>query len=117
MNDHLVNQVREICLRLPDATEKLSHGEPTWFVKKVFCMFADNHHDSRVAIWLPAAAGVQDMLVESEPDKFFRPPYVGVKGWIGVYLDNDPNWEEIEGLILESYRIIAPPKSLAKLAD
>ena len=117
MNDLLVNQVRDICLNLPDVTEKLSHGEPTWFVKKVFCMFADNHHDNRVAVWLPAAAGVQEMLVQSEPERFFRPPYVGVKGWIGVYLDVDPNWEELEGLILESYRLVAPPKSLAKLSD
>lgn len=117
MNEHLIERVREICLRLPDTTEKLSHGEPTWFVKKVFCMFANHHHDSRVAVWLPAAPGIQEMLMESDPEKFFRPPYVGVKGWVGVFLDTDPDWDEIAGLIHESYRLIAPPKSLAKLSD
>src|SRR5262249_2626810 len=88
-NKHL-ERVRRICTTFPDTTEKLSHGEPTFFVrKKVFAMFANNHHnDGHIAVWLPAPAGVQSMLIEGSPEKFFRPPYVGVRGWIGVELAN-----------------------------
>ena len=83
-----LERVRKICLALPEASEKLSHGEPTFFVKKkVFVMFSDNHHnDGHVAIMIPAPLGVQAMMIEAAPEKFYRPPYVGVKGWVGVEL-------------------------------
>ncbi len=113
--DHLA-RVRRSCLALPEATEKLSHGEPTFFVKKkVFVMYANNHHnDGRIAIWCAAPAGVQEMLIEAEPDKFFRPPYVGVKGWIGIKLDQIGD-DELVSHIRQAWRMIAPVKLHAAL--
>ena len=94
---------------MPDTTEKLSHGEPTFFVrKKVYVMFADNHHnDGHIAVWLPAPPGVQEMLVHSAPATYFRPPYVGVKGWVGIELERISD-EELTAHVLEAYRMIAP---------
>lgn len=88
MSDDQIERVRRICLALPAASERLSHGEPTFFVgKKVFAMFANNHHgDGHVAVWLPAPEGFQEGLIESNPRAFFRPPYVGHRGWVGVEL-------------------------------
>ena len=84
-----LRRVRTVCLALPGATEKLSHGEPTFFIKNgVFATFSNNHHhDGHVAVWLPAAPGVQEVLVEEAPHAYYRPPYVGGSGWIGVELD------------------------------
>src|SRR5258707_6336124 len=84
-----VERVRRICLGLPGTWEKLSHGEPTFFVgKKVFAMFSNNHHnDGHIAVVIPAAIGIQAMLIESGPGKFYKPPYVGGAGWIGLELD------------------------------
>jgi hypothetical protein len=81
--------VRKICLGLPETVEKLSHGEPTFFVKgRVFAMFSNNHHDDgHVAVWLPASPGLQEALVAEDPHTYYRPPYVGSSGWIGVELD------------------------------
>src|SRR5690242_13186178 len=81
-------RVRRICASIPGTVEKLSHGEPTFFTpKRVFVMFANNHHgDGRVALWIPAAPGVQAALIEEARDIYFRPPYVGVSGWVGVEL-------------------------------
>src|SRR5262249_45167781 len=86
--DHL-RRVRRICTARPACTEKLSHGEPTFFVhKKVFVMFADNHHnDSHVAVWMAAQPGLQASLIKGDPKTYFRPPYVGVRGWIGIELE------------------------------
>ena len=85
--EHL-QRVRRICATLPESTEKISHGEPTFFTKKkVYAMFANNHHnDGHIAVWIAAPPGLQAMLVKSQPQKFFRPPYVGVRGWIGIEL-------------------------------
>src|SRR5258705_11347142 len=84
-----IERVRRVCLALPETTEKLSHGEPTFFVRKrVFAMCSNNHHnDGHIAVVLPAAIGVQAALIEGSPEKFYRPPYVGVRGWIGVELE------------------------------
>jgi hypothetical protein len=108
-----IRRVRRICMRLPGCEEKLSHGEPTWFVRKrVFVMFANNHHnDGHVAIWIPALPGLQENLIATFPDTFFRPPYVGVKGWVGVVLDRVED-EELTTYILEAWKIVAP-KSFA----
>src|SRR5712692_6447853 len=86
--EHL-RRVRRICAAMPEATEKLSHGEPTFFVrKKVFAMFANNHHnDGHIAVWIPAPPGLQAMLIATAPETFFKPPYVGVRGWVGMELD------------------------------
>jgi predicted DNA-binding protein (MmcQ/YjbR family) len=107
-------------MSLPDATEKLSHGEPTWFAGpkgKVFVMMSDYHHDDRLGFWCAAPPGEQEPLVSSDPQRFFVPKYVGGKGWIGVYLDvPNADWDEIAELVEESYRLLAP-KSLVKLLD
>ena len=117
MSSLVLEKLRMICMSLPEATERLSHGEPCWFVAKgrCFASYADHHHDDRVSVWLAAPTGIQEVLIASEPSKFFRPSYVGVKGWIGVYLDVPTDWDEVEELVLESYRCVATPKYLAML--
>lgn len=116
MSEKHLRRVRRICAMLPETTEKLSHGEPTFFVrKKVFAMFADNHHnDGHVAVWLPAPLGIQAILTGASPEKFFKPPYVGVRGWIGVELDRISD-EELASHIREAWRLIAPKKLRAVL--
>ncbi len=111
-----VERVRAICADLPETTEKMSHGEPTFFVnKKVYVMFANNHHnDGHIAVYLPAAIGIQAMLIKASPEKFFRPPYVGVRGWFGIEL-NRVSDEELASHILEAWRLIAPKRLLALL--
>src|SRR6266581_3015153 len=108
--DHL-RRVRRICSALPETTEKLSHGEPTFFVrKKVYAMFANNHHnDGHIAVWIPVAPGLQATLLKTEPDKFFMPPYVGVRGWVGIELDAVSD-EELGYHLCEAWPLIAPPK-------
>jgi hypothetical protein len=114
-----LKQVRKICMGLPEVTERLSHGSPTWFVrgKKTFVMFLNDHHgDGRLAIWCAAPPGVQGELVDEEPERFFVPPYVGHRGWLGVQLDVDVDWDEIAGLAADAYRQVAP-KTLAAQLD
>lgn len=96
-------------MSLPEVTERLSHGEPTWFYrdKRTFVMFADHHHDDRLAFWCAAAPGAQEVLIGSRPESFFRPPYVGHRGWIGAYLDVPVDWEEIGGLVAEAHALVA----------
>ena len=117
MSQTTEDQLRAICIALPEATERLSHGEPCWFVAKgrCFASFADHHHDDRVSVWLAAPAGIQEVLIASDSLRFFRPPYVGVKGWIGVYLDIPTDWDEVADLVKESYRCVATPKFAARL--
>lgn len=105
--EHL-RRVRRICAAMPGMTEKLSHGEPTFFVKKkVFAMFSNNHHnDGHVAVWIPAAPGVQAALIHAAPRTYYRPPYVGVKGWVGIELDQIGD-EELATHIREAYEIVA----------
>ena len=119
MSSLVLEKLRTVCMALPEATERLSHGEPCWFVAKgrSFASFADHHHDDRVSVWLAAPAGIQEVLMASDPEKFFRPPYVGVKGWIGVYLDIPTDWKEVAELVAESYRCVAKPKYLAMLEN
>ena len=111
-----IERLRKICLALPGATEKLSHGEPTWFAGKVFCMLSNNHHnDGVVGFWTPAPPGVQEAMVEEDPARFYRPPYVGHKGWLGVRIDVSPDWDEIAAIVEDGYRLVAPKKLLAQL--
>ena len=105
-------------MALPDANEKLSHGEPTWFAGKgkVFAMLDDHHHGAaHLAVWLPQPFGAQEALIGSDPERFFRPPYVGVSGWVGVVLDTGPDWDAVAALVREAYLTVATPK-LRKLA-
>jgi hypothetical protein len=109
-DDH-VQRVRRICMNLPETTEKLSHGEPTFFVrKKVYAMLSNNHHnDGHIAVWIPAAPGMQAMLIQSEPKKFYKPPYVGVRGWVGIELERVSD-EELAIHLLDAWRLIAPKR-------
>jgi len=114
-----VERVRAICLALPEATERLSHGSPSFFIagKKTFVMYHDNHHgDGILGLWCAAPPGVQEELVDTEPDRFYRPAYVGHRGWIGVRLDRKVDWKEIEQILIDAYTCVAPPKLAAQLA-
>jgi hypothetical protein len=106
-----LERLRRICLALPETTERLSHGEPTWFVrdKNVFVTFDNNHHEAgRIGFWCAAPPGAQEALVDAAPHRFYRPPYVGHRGWLGVRLDVDVDWPEVEALVRDAYRVIAP---------
>jgi hypothetical protein len=106
-----IERVRQICLALPETWEKISHGEPTFFVKKkVFATCSLNHHnDGHVAVVIPAAIGIQEMLIKKSPRKFYRPPYVGVRGWVGVEIDSVSD-KELALHLREAWALIAPPK-------
>jgi hypothetical protein len=109
-------RLRALCTALPEVTEKVSHGEPTWFVRRVFVTYADHHHhDDRLAFWCAAPPGAQEALVAARPEQFFRPPYVGGRGWLGVRLDGDVDWDEIAEIVTDAYRQIAPKKLVAQL--
>lgn len=99
-------RVRKLCLALPDTTEKIAWGAPTFRVKgKIFVMYADNHHkDGRVAIWCMAPAGAQKTFVAADPEHFFVPPYVGPYGWLGVRLDRKLSWSVTGDIIEEAWR-------------
>lgn len=112
-----LEHLRRLCLALPEVTERLSHGEPTWFVrgKKTFVMFANQHHDDRVAFWCAAGPDVQQTLVDQAPGSYFRPPYVGHRGWLGVYLDVEVDWDVVADLVEDAFRVIAPKTLVAQL--
>jgi hypothetical protein len=115
MSKKHLQRVRRICATMPETTEKLSHGEPTFFVgKKVFAMFSNNHHnDGHVAVVLPAPLGIQAMLIETSPEKFYKPPYVGGRGWVGIELDRIDD-EELAFHLREAWRLIAPKKLISR---
>jgi hypothetical protein len=109
-------RVRALCLAFPSTEERESHGEPCWFAggRTMFVMAAQAHHDDRTAIWAAAPEGVQTALVGVEPQRYFRPPYVGHQGWIGVYLDiDDINWPQVEELVEDAWRCVAPKRLVA----
>ncbi|MEP7020580.1 MAG: MmcQ/YjbR family DNA-binding protein [Pseudonocardiales bacterium] len=113
-----VEQLRGICLALPECTERVSHGEPSFFVrdKKQFVMLDNHHHGAdHLAFWCAAAPGVQQELVAENPAQYFRPPYVGHRGWIGVRIDRQPDWAEIAEIVRDAYRHIAPKGLSARL--
>jgi hypothetical protein len=118
INERL-ERLRRICLALPEATERVSHGEPSWFVRdrKMFVTFADNHHnDGRRAFWCAAAPETRHLLLEIDPPRFFVPPYVGTRGWLGMRIDlDDVDWEQVAELVTEAYRLVAPKRLLALL--
>lgn len=110
-------RLRALCLRLPETTERLSHGEPAWFVrdKKNFLSYRDHHHDDRVGFWCAALPGSQSALVAADPVRFFVPPYVGHRGWLGVYLDVPQDWSEIAEIVTDAYRSVAPKTLVTRL--
>ena len=104
-----------IALALPEVTERNSHGEPSFFVGKQFVSLDDHHHGAdRLAFWCPAPPGAQEALIAENPEQFFRPPYVGHRGWIGVRIDLDPDWDEIAEIVRDAYRLVAPRRLLDK---
>jgi hypothetical protein len=104
-----IDRVRKLALARPGASEKLSHGEPTFFVaKRVFVMVANNHHsDGHTAIWIPAPPGAQAAIIAEAPEIYFKPPYVGVKGWVGVELPQIGD-SELAELIRQAWQLITP---------
>jgi hypothetical protein len=114
--ERTLRKIREICLELPETSERLSHGAPTFFIrgKKSFVMVMTDHHgDGRFAIWCAAPPGMQSMLVEADPERFFVPPYVGHRGWLGFRLDRELDGDELAGILEDAYAQVAP----AKLVD
>jgi hypothetical protein len=107
-----LERIRDICLALPGTTEKLSHGAPCFFVASgQYLAFADDHHgDGRLAAWVAAPPGAQEALIASNPVHFFRPPYVGPSGWVGVNLNTGLDWESIAAVIAEGHRFISNKK-------
>lgn len=106
----LLERLRTLCMALPEANERTSHGEPTWFAGrgKVFAMFDNHHHGApHLAVWLPMPLGIQETLVETDADLFFRPPYVGPKGWVGVNLYVLKDWRKLELLVRDAYMHVA----------
>jgi hypothetical protein len=113
-----LREVRAACLALPEVIERPSHGAPTFFVrgKRSFVVFHDDHHgDGILGIWCAAPPGAQAELLESEPERFFRPPYVGHRGWIGLRLDRSPDWAEVAAVVTDGYRQVAPKSLVSRL--
>lgn len=108
-----LDRLRALCLALPGVTERLSHGEPSWFVKKQFVTLADHHHDDRFGFWAAAPDGAQERWIALDAGRFFRPPYVGGRGWVGVYLDvelDDRHWDDIAEIVADAHAVAAPPQ-------
>jgi hypothetical protein len=110
-------KLRQLIFALPETSEKLSHGAPTfWGGKKTFASFhLDHHGDGRIALWLKLPPGAQASLVESDPERFYVPPYVGPSGWVGINLEGKLDWGMVAGLLEEGYRTVAPKRAIAQL--
>jgi hypothetical protein len=114
----VLERLRTLCLALPETSERPSHGAPSFFVreKKCFLMLLDGHHgDGRFAVWCAAPPGHQELLIQANPDRFFRPPYVGHRGWLGVLLNDGVDWDELEGIVEDAFATVAPKRLLAEL--
>jgi hypothetical protein len=110
--ERVLDRLRGLCLALPETSERPSHGAPTFFVrgKRAFLTVLTNHHgDGRFAIWCAAPEGMQELLVEADGDLYFRPAYVGHRGWLGVRLDRGLDWDELAGIVEDAYAEVAPP--------
>jgi predicted DNA-binding protein (MmcQ/YjbR family) len=107
-----LDRLRAICLALPEATEKIAWGEPTWRVRgKLFAQLDDHHHGAdHLAVWLPAPLGEQEAMIFTDPARFFRPPYVGPRGWVGVRIDGKVDWSVVSKLVTQAYGLVAPPR-------
>jgi hypothetical protein len=113
----MTTRVRAICVALPEVTERVSHGAPAFFVKKQFvALWADGHHDNEFPhLWCAAPDGSQAEQIAVAPERFFRPPYVGGRGWLGMRLDGAVDWDEVRDVCEDAYRAIAPAKLVAVL--
>jgi hypothetical protein len=117
-----VDRLRALCLALPEVTERASHGEPSFFVraKTQFLMLDSHHHGApHLGFWCAAPPGAQEALIAGDPDRYFRPPYVGHRGWVGMRLVMDglpePDWGEIDEIVRDAYRTVAPKTLAARL--
>jgi len=117
MENDIHESVRAVCLWLPEAEEFMSHGSPNFRVRgKSFASYVVNHHgDGRVALWLNAAPGAQELYVGADPKRFFVPPYLGPRGWLGVHLDKGLSWKVIAERAREAYEKVAPAALVASL--
>ena len=108
----ILRQVRQLCLALPEASERLSHGTPSFYVRgRQFVSYWDNHHsDGRLALWCAAPDGGQAAMVAAAPEQYFVPPYVGHRGWVGVHLNRGLSENELEAVIEDAYLAVAPEK-------
>jgi hypothetical protein len=116
--DRELARVRKVCAALPEVTERPSHGSPAWFVreKKTIAMFVDDHHgDGILGIWCAAPPGVQEQMIDEDPEVFFRPPYVGHRGWIGVRLSRTVTDGELRAILEDAFRAVAPKTLVARL--
>jgi len=116
-----LGRLREICLSFPETTERLSHGAPSFFVRDkatfVNAWLEGHHSDGFPHLWCAAPPGAQHDLVEQDPDRFFRPPYVGHRGWIGVRLDAGLDWDDLDAICEDAYRTVAPRRLVDLLED
>ena len=111
-----VERLRGIATALPEVTEKLSHGEVSFFCRKQFVMLDDHHHGAdHLAFWCAAPPGAQEELIGSDPATYFLPPYVGHRGWVGVRIDRDPDWDEVAEVVRDAYRTVAPRALVARM--
>jgi hypothetical protein len=113
-----LERLRAVCLALPETSERLSHGAPSFFIrgKTCFLMLLDNHHgDGRFAVWCAAEPGTQEALVAGDPDRFFRPPYVGHRGWLGVKLHGRIDWDDVAGIVEDAFCTVAPKSLLDRM--
>jgi hypothetical protein len=109
-----LKRLRAICLRFPEAVEAGGVGNPSFKVRdKIFAM--QHGHERRPSCWVKAERGIQELLVAHDETRFFRPPYVGQHGWVGIRLDGAPDWDELADLVEESYRMTAPKRLIAEL--
>ena len=116
----VLERLRAICLALPETSERLSHGAPSFFVggKRCFLMLLDDHHDDGIfGIWCAAPPGNQELLIDADPSRFFRPPYVGHRGWLGVRLNEGVDWDELAGIVEDAFAVVAPKRLLETRLD
>jgi hypothetical protein len=121
MAEDLLGRTREICSAFPEVTERPSHGAPTWFVrdrKSFVTLWLDGHHDIEFPhLWCAAPPGAQEELVAEDPGHFFRPPYVGHRGWLGVRMDGEVDWAEVAELCADAYRTVAPKRLAERVSS
>ena len=112
-----LTRLRKIIEGLPETSEKLSHGSPTWWGgRKTFaCYHSGGYDEGRRAVWIKAPEGAQEALIAADPDRFYRPKYLGPSGWVAMRLEGRVDWKEVRSLLIQGYRLVAPKRALAVL--